>query len=292
VNGERFVVAAPGELLAVIAAQLPGWGRNTLRERLRGGCVTVNGEVAVRGDRPVAPGDVVEVRARGAGAPARAARDALPVLFEDGELCAIDKPAGLLAVGTDDGGGAAGGRGERTALALLRAQLGAGTGELWPLHRLDRETSGVMLFARTRGARAAVQARWRDVEKIYAAVVEGSPSPADGTIDAPLWEDGGLRVHAGAHRDARPAVTHYRTVARGVRRTLLEVRLDTGRKHQIRVHLAARGCPVVGDDRYGSRDQRLCLHAQRLELAHPRDGHALVLEAPVPAAFARALATG
>ncbi len=280
-SGERFVAGAAGELLRVLAAALPGWRRNTLRERLRGGCVGVNGEVAVRADTAVRAGDVVEVRERpDRESPPRAG--ALPVLFADGDLCAIDKPAGLLSVATDGGGAA-------TALALLRAQLGSTRGELWPLHRLDRETSGVLLFARTRDARERVQAAWREVRKVYAAVVEGRPEPPDGAVDVPLWEDGGLRVRAGAHRDARPARTHYRTVARSVQRTLLEVTLDTGRKHQIRVHLASLGHPVVGDARYGTPGPRLCLHACRLAFAHPRDGRPVVLESALPPEVRREL---
>jgi 23S rRNA pseudouridine1911/1915/1917 synthase len=278
---DRFVVAAPGPLFEHLVAQLPTWSRNTLRQRLRLGCIDVNDVPTDRHDQPLQPGDVVTIRGKDEGR--AAAKAALPVLHLDDDLCAIDKPAGLLAVSTDA-------EHERTALALLRAQLSRGRpADLWPVHRLDRETSGVLLFARTRAARDAVQAAWADASKVYAAVVEGRPSPADGTIDRPLWEDAGLRVRVGDHADARPARTRYRTVASGPTRTQLEVELDTGRKHQIRAHLAWLGCPVVGDERYGVRAARLCLHAHRLELPHPRDGRRLLLAAPVPAAFAAAL---
>jgi 23S rRNA pseudouridine1911/1915/1917 synthase len=229
----------------------------------------------------VRAGDVVEIR--GANDGRAAARGSLAVLFVDDELCAIEKPAGLLSVAGDDGSG-------RTAHALLRAQLGRGRDvDLWPVHRLDRETSGVLLFARTLAARDAVQANWSASTKVYAAVVEGHPEPPAGTIEQPLWEDGNLRVRVGAHEGARPARTHYRTAERAEARAQLEVELDTGRKHQIRAHLSWLGHPIVGDDRYGERGPRLCLHAERLELPHPSDGRRLVIASMVPRAFAASL---
>lgn len=281
---DRVVVAAAGPLFTVLAAQLPHWGRNTLRQRLQLGCIEVNGVPATRHDQPVAAGDVVAIVGKQDGRAAVAAVTTLPVLFVDDELCAIDKPVGLLSVSSDD-------ERDRTALALLRTQLGRGRPvDLWPLHRLDRETSGVLLFARTAAARAAVQARWDEAQKVYAAVVVGHPAPPEGVIDRPLWEDANLRVHVGDHPEARPARTRYHTVARGPARARLAVELDTGRKHQIRAHLASRGHAIVGDERYGTRDQRLFLHAERLVLPHPFAARTLELHAPVPRGFDAALA--
>lgn len=278
---DRFVATAAGPLFAQLVLHLPTWRRNTLRERLRRGCVVVDGAPVRAAGHPVAAGAVVEVRP---AAPAMAVPPggALPLLFADDDLAAIDKPAGLLAVASDD-------ERERTALARLRAQLG---GELWPAHRLDRETSGVLLFARTRAARDAVQAAWARATKTYVAVVEGRPEPPDGVVDAPLWQDTNLRVRVGAHPDARPARTRYRTRRVAGDRAELEVGLETGRKHQIRVHLAWLGHPVVGDDRYGTAGPRLGLHAHLLSLPHPRDGRRLELVAPVPAALRLLLPDG
>ncbi len=279
---DRFVAAAAGPLFDQLVAHFPSWSRNTLRQRLRMGCIDVNGAPCERHDHALAGGDVVTIRGKDEGR-AVAARATLVVLHQDDELLAIDKPAGLLSVSTDD-------EHERTALALLREQLGRGRPvDLWPAHRLDRETSGVLLFARTRAARDAVQAAWGEAEKVYAAVVEGHPEPPAGVIEQPLWEDRSLRVHVGAHAEARPARSRYLTVARGRARSLLDVALDTGRKHQIRAHLAWLGHPVVGDDRYGTRGPRLFLHARRLVVPRPSGGPPLVLEAPVPPAFAAAL---
>jgi 23S rRNA pseudouridine1911/1915/1917 synthase len=239
----------------------------------------VNGTVAARHDHPLAPGDTVEIRAKGEAAAGRGnPAVALPVLHLDADLLAIDKPSGLLSVASDD-------ESERTALAQARGLLPPAQSDLWPAHRIDRETSGVLLFARSRAVRDAVQAAWPSVQKVYATIVEGHPEPPAGTIDQPLWEDGNLRVRIGDHPDARPAVTHYTTVQRGRERTRLDIAIDTGRKHQIRAHLAWLGHPVVGDERYGTRAGRLCLHAHRLVLPHPRDGRELALVAPVPRAI-------
>jgi 23S rRNA pseudouridine1911/1915/1917 synthase len=285
---DHFVAARAGAVFDLLTAHFAAWSRNTLRERLRRGCIEVDGAIVQRADHAVAAGAAVTVRALGEAAappPRRGPGPSLPVLHLDADLLAIDKPAGLLSVSTDD-------ENRRTALALARGLLPGGHGELWPAHRLDRETSGVLLLARSRDVRDRVQAAWERTRKVYVAITAGVPTPADGTIDLPLWEDHNLRVRTGAHPEARPARTHYRTVRTVADRALLEVELDTGRKHQIRVHLQSRGWPVLGDDRYGAADERLFLHAARLELPHPRDGRPLVLTAPVPSAFAKALAAG
>lgn len=277
---DRFTATEPGALFDQLVQRFPGWSRNTLRQRLRLGCIDVNGAAAARHDQPLAAGDVIEVHGTASARSTRRRGPDLPVLFADDDLLAIDKPEGLLSVSTDD-------ERARTALAVLREQSG---GDLWPVHRLDRETSGVLLFARSRATCDRVRAAWSEVQKVYRAVVEGRPDPPVGSIDLPLWEDRNLRVRAGEHADARPARTRYATVVSGGGRSLLEVELDTGRKHQIRVHLATIGHPVVGDERYGTRAERLFLHASRLSLPHPRDGRRLLLEAVAPGEFTAALA--
>lgn len=278
---ERFVAADGGPLFAVLTSQLAGWGRNTLRERVQAGCVSVAGVVATRTDHPVVAGAEVIVHDRSAVAPMapRGKRaSTLPVLYLDDDLLAIDKPAGLLSVSTDD-------ERDRTALAQARTLLPVGQSDLWPCHRLDRETSGVLLFARTREAKDAVQAAWSQASKVYVAIVDGQPEGSAGTVEQPLWEDKNLRVRVGEHEGSKDAITRWRLIARGRTRCWLEVELETGRKHQIRAHFAWLGHPVAGDDRYGTRGPRLCLHAARLELPHPRTGEPLRIEAPVPKAL-------
>jgi len=274
---DRFVVATPGPLLQQLGEHFADWARNTLRQRLRLGCVLVNGRTAVKHDHLLVPGDQVEVVAKQLGQAARAAVPGLVVVHDVGELIAIDKPVGLLSVPADDPSA-------RTALQLLRSALPPGA-SLWPVHRLDRETSGVLLFARSAAVCEQVRAAWSEVEKTYLAIVEGRVETAAGLIDAPLWEDANLRVHVGKHADSKPARTRYRVLRRSKQRTLLEVQLETGRKHQIRAHLAHLGHPVVGDDRYGQRDARLGLHSLRLRLPDPAGGATLEFVAEPPRAL-------
>lgn len=282
---ERFTVSAEMTLLPFLETKLKGWSRSKVKARLKSGEVAVNDEAVTWHAHPLAPGDVVTI---GAPRASKASDDrgpggGLKVLFRDDALVAVDKPAGLLSVSSDK-------ESERTALALVRKWLGRGE-RLWPVNRLDRETSGVLLFARSREAREAVQARWsEDTSKVYRAVVEGSPADDEGVIDQPLYEDKALNVHVGDGPDSKRARTRYRVLKRGKGRSLLEVELDTGRKHQIRAHLAWLGHPVLGDPRYGNvKAPRLGLHAMRLELTHPTTGERLVLEAEVPTAFSRLL---
>ena len=277
---DRWVVAAKGPLLGGLAAHFTTWSRNTLKQRLALGCVQVNGTTVRRHDHALQAGDTVEILGQAFGEVARDAAPALTTLFADDDLVAIDKPAGLLSVAADDAP-------RPNALGIVRASLSrpGQPASLWPVHRIDRETSGVLLFARSHATCELVQRSWGDVDKTYLAIVEGHPRRPAGVIDVPLREDRNLRVRVGEHEDARPARTRYATLRAGRSRTLLEVGLETGRKHQIRVHLAHLGHPIVGDDRYGARDVRLGLHSLRLALRHPRDGRALVLEAPPPAEF-------
>jgi len=277
---ERLRVDRPGPLLEQLAEHLPGWHKRTLRQRLKLGCVRVNGAVVTRANRALDAGDEVEVLDEAAAPPPSRVAGGVELLFVDDELVAIDKPVGLLSVASERERG-------RTALALVGAALGRpGQPErLWPVHRLDRETSGVLLLARSREACEGARAEWERARKTYLAVVEGAPAEDSGVVDAPLWEDRQLFVRVGQGPDAREARTRWRVLERRRGASLLEVELDTGRRHQIRAHLAHLGHPVVGDPRYGARAARMGLHALRLVVPHPRDGRELALEAPAPAAL-------
>jgi len=277
---ERLEVDAPTSLLVFLKGRLDGWRVKTLRDRLRQGCVLVNGERVTRNDHPLQAGDRVEVGLREERPPRTNSRSVFNTLHADRDLIAIDKPPGLLSVSTDR-------QNIRTALALLRTSLSppGRPVRLWPVHRLDRETSGVLLFARSREMRDALQATWTETQKVYLAIVEGHPKPAQGVIDQPLWEDSSLNVRVGRRPESKDARTRYRTREHGRRRALLEVELLTGRRHQIRAHLIWLGHPVVGDRRYGTAGPRMGLHALQLHITHPRDGERLVFEAKPPKAF-------
>ncbi len=279
-----FAVLQASTLVELLTARLPSMKRGTLKDRLRDGCVLVNGAVVRRATTPVAPGDTVELRREGQRAPQTGR---VPILHVDRELVVVDKPSGLLSVGA--------GRGDdKTVLALVGAQLKGGE-RLFPCHRLDQGTSGVLLLPRTPEVQHFFFEHWGETQKTYVALVEGRMQDEAGTVRAALYEDPrSLAVSVRDGPDARDAVTHFRVLARRARCTLVEIDLETGRKHQIRVHLRHLGHPVLGDDRYGdgALAPRLCLHARELTFPHPRTGERLTFSAPVPSLFAELLSRG
>jgi 23S rRNA pseudouridine1911/1915/1917 synthase len=207
----------------------------------------------------------------------------VPILHRDDRLVVVDKPAGILVVP------APGRRGE-TLVDRLTRQLGH---RVFAVHRLDEDTTGAMVFALDDEARAALEELFRRhaVTRDYLALASAAPSPPSGRIESQLAEgdDGVVRV---VTRGGQRAVTHYETIARRGRCTLVRCRLETGKRNQIRAHLAALGCPIAGDRKYGFRARaderfpRVMLHSWRLRLPHPlRDGE-VVVEAPPEALLA------
>ena len=206
----------------------------------------------------------------------------LEILFEDESLLAVNKPAGLVvhpAYKNVDG----------TLLDQLRDRDPQAT--LSVVGRLDKLTSGIVVLAKTAAVHAALQRSWRNAEKNYLAIVQGRVEPASGSIDLPLGTDPSDRRRRMVRPDGAPSVTLFERVDYDVSsdRSLVRCRLMTGRRHQIRVHLAARGWPVVGDVRYGTAlpgFPRHALHAWRLRFVHPRTGGLVTFDAPLPAAMA------
>jgi tRNA pseudouridine32 synthase/23S rRNA pseudouridine746 synthase/23S rRNA pseudouridine1911/1915/1917 synthase len=209
----------------------------------------------------------------------------LEILYEDRDILVADKPAGLLTVSTDA---------ERTRTAYfaltdyVRKGAARSRNRIFIVHRLDRDTSGVLVFAKNEEAKFSLQRRWDETAKRYLAVVHGRCERRSETITTYLAENAALRVYSTADpRKGRLAHTRY-TVLKATRDlALLDVELLTGRKHQIRVHLADRGHPVVGDKRYGAGGgyRRLALHAHSLAFPHPVTGQAVEFTAPPPAYF-------
>lgn len=276
---EKLQVKEPAKLLVFLAERLPGWARSKIKQRLQGGCVSVNGTVITQHDFALNVGDLVEVGA--AAKTTNSTPSQLEILYSDRDIIAINKPAGLLSVGTTK-------ETQQHALAILRNQLSRRSQavKLWPVNRIDRDTSGVLLFATSREMREAVMAKWDKAEKTYLAIVEGCPNPAEGTIDQPLRaDDEEYRMHVGAHPDAKPAITHFTTERTNGTRTLLRVQIDTGRQHQIRAHLSWLGYPIVGDQRYGTAGVRMGLHSLSLKIINPKNGKELSFETPAPADF-------
>ncbi len=276
---DRFIANEKTSLLLFLSTQLKGWSRSKIKQRLKTGCVFVDGQSVTQHNHTLNVGSQVEVRASAKNIPR--GTDRLDVLYSDRDLIVIDKPAGLLSVASAN-------ENKMHAHAMLRNQLSRPRQpvKLWPVHRLDRDTSGVLLFATSREMREAVNETWSSAEKTYLAIVEGCPNPDQGTIDQPLWMDPEkYHMNVGAHPEARHAISHFKTLKTINNRSLLEVQLETGRQHQIRAHLSWLGHPVIGDPRYGSDGPRLGLHALRLSIRRPGTGKRLTFETPPPDEF-------
>jgi 23S rRNA pseudouridine1911/1915/1917 synthase len=212
--------------------------------------------------------------------------DKLEVVAEDDSVIVINKPAGLLSMATAT-------EKARTAYAILRAYLNnkKRPEKLFIVHRLDREASGLVVFAKTVESKERLQDQFKDhsAGRRYVAVVEGRVKEDAFTVRTYLAENAAYRVYSTTNtRHGKLAVTHVKVFRRSSKTTLVEVRLETGRKHQIRVHLAERGHPIVGDKDYGSRlnpIRRLALHGVQLEFRHPVSGEQKTFRSAYPKEF-------
>jgi 23S rRNA pseudouridine1911/1915/1917 synthase len=278
-----ITLAPPTRLRDALRGLYPASSGRTLKQWLAGGRVRVNGRIISRGDALIASGDRVELTP----SPPPALPAPLRLVHEDAELIVVDKPPGLLTIATER-------ERERTLYRLLAdyVDAGAAQGRLFIVHRLDRETSGLLCFAKSLAAKRALQAQFeaRSVERVYVAVVEGLVAGDAGALRGRLVEGRDRRVRpAPDARSGVTAITRYRVLERRRDTTLLELSLVTGRRGQIRAQLAASGHPVLGDVAYGSRRnplRRVCLHATRLSLVHP-SGHPVRFESAPPPGFRR-----
>jgi len=271
--------------------RLPQFSRSRLQEWIRAGRVRVNGS-AQKPSYPLHGGELIGVEP--APLPSlRAVPEDIPlrILYEDPEVLAVDKPAGMVVH-------AGAGRHSGTLVNALLHHFGSlsrAGGEERPgiVHRLDRNTSGVILAARTDAAHRSLARQFaeRQVEKVYLALVHGKVREDRGTIERPIARDPVRRVRmTTSARAGRAAMTEYRVLRRFRAFTLVELRIRTGRTHQIRVHMASRGHPVAGDTVYGAPGQvpgrsplgRHFLHAHRIAFQHPSSGERVVVESPLP----------
>ncbi|MFP6881346.1 MAG: RluA family pseudouridine synthase [Roseibacillus sp.] len=212
----------------------------------------------------------------------------LEILHEDRDIIVVNKAAGLLTIGTGRDGG-------RTAHATLDDYVRKGNPKsrerIFVVHRLDRDTSGALVFARSEESKRTLQDNWGDAEKTYLAFVEGHPDPPEDTISSHLIESEARRVYSSKDPSAgKLSHTKYKVLKTVGDRSLLEVHLLTGRKNQIRVHLADKGWPIVGDAKYGRKihhNKRLALHSHTLSFDHPYSGQREAFTAPIPDTFHR-----
>lgn len=216
----------------------------------------------------------------------------MTILHEDKEILVVVKPAGLLTIGTERDK-------TRTAHYLLNDYVRKGDpksrNRVYVVHRLDQDTSGILLFARSEAAKIFLQEHWESTDKYYLAIVHGRLTPQEGTISSCLTENAAQRVYSTPDAaKGKFSSTEYKVLQESRKGfSLVEIHLLTGRKHQIRVHFAEKGHPVVGDKKYGNHDpvaNRLALHARTLSFTHPFNGRRLTFDTGMPEDFARLLA--
>jgi len=282
-----FPVREPGELLAFLLASPTGQSRNAVKSMLARGQASVNGTVRTAYNFPLKAGDTVTLSYEKVAEPPPLV--GLSIRYEDEDLLVVEKDAGLLSIASPHD--TAGLTAYRQLMEhVRRAHPG---NRVFVVHRLDRDTSGVMMFAKSERVQQKLQNDWQEAvrERVYIALVEGHVREPEGTISSWLKETKTLKMYSSSRPgDGRHAVTHYKRLQFGGGYSLLEVRLETGRKNQIRVHLHDIGHPIVGDKKYGARSRaigRLGLHAAVLAFIHPTTGKLLRFESRVPAAFLR-----
>ena len=286
-SSRMLLVKGRGPLLAFLQAQYPETKRTALKQLLRHRAVFVNGNPVTRHDHMLETKDRVVIE-RGAPTPVRKSTVVMPeIVFEDRHIIVINKPEGLLTIATDK-------ETHRTAYRQVMAYVQEDRphrGErIFIVHRLDRDTSGLLVFARTEESKRTMQENWELAEKKYYAVVEGVPREAEGTIRSHLREHPkSLRMHSAPPSDeSKLAITRYRTLRSSRHFALLEVKLETGRKNQIRAHLSEQKTPIVGDKKYDARSnpmKRVGLHAFYLAFVHPVSGKRLVFRTETPIEF-------
>lgn len=270
------------------AKQMSGKSKTAQRQLLSKGAISVDGKVLKRLDDLILAGSYVTVAPR--PEPQFVMPDGLRIMYEDDWLIVVYKEAGLLTIATNN-------EKEKTAYAYLSAYLKFynRNDKIFIVHRIDRWTSGVLIFAKNETAQTILRHNWDDMvlSRRYVAVVEGRMEYTEGTISTWLEEDP-VTTYVRVTRPGigKKAVTHYRLLDEVPGYSLLELQLETGRKNQIRVHMNYIGHPVVGDKKYGAHLDpigRLCLHAQQIEFEHPMTGRILNFESRIPANFLQIL---
>ncbi len=279
-----FIVKGNTQLLKFLLEQLKGKSRTTVKAFLAHRQVSVDNHVITQFDYSLFPGQKVTITLD--RIPEEIKYKGLRILFEDPYLIVIEKEAGMLSIATAK---------EKllTTYSILSGHVKREnpSNRIFVVHRLDRDTSGIMVFAKSEEVQSAMQRAWQEavIERTYVAVVEGIVENDQGTIRSFLKENKALVMYSTkVPGEGDEAITHYKVLRRGEAITLVEVKLDTGRKNQIRVHMKDLGHPIVGDKKYGAKTNligRTCLHARVLAFIHPVNGNEVRYETPVPGRF-------
>ena len=284
----RSIVKQSTTLAGQLLLLYPASPKNYIKKLLEHDRVKVNGMMARVGKTPLHPGDRVDVNRK---AFAKRLHEDIDILHEDLHLLVIHKKENLLTIATER-------EREKTAYAYLYGYVKRQKPEnkIFIVHRLDQKASGILVFARSEEAKRKLQAQFREhkIDRQYLAIVEGRMKEEQGTVQNYLAENRAYKVYVTeTPESSKLAISHYRVRQRSSKYTWLEVTTRTGRKHQIRVHLAGLGHPIIGDKDYGSVKNplnRLGLHANRLGFVHPATGKKLSFEVDAPPAFRKMFA--
>lgn len=279
-----YPVTEPAELLPFLIAHITNRGRNSIKSLLSRGQISVNGKAVTQHNYQLHPGQTVALDMEKIVQVEELI--GLQIVHEDDDIIVIQKDAGLLSIATSE-------ENELTAYRQLmdHVRLSNPKNRIFVVHRLDRDTSGIMMFAKSERIQQALQNTWKDTvkERSYVALVEGSVRKPEGTVSSWLKETSTLKMYSSPHEgDGLHAVTHYKLIQSNRHFSLLEVQLETGRKNQIRVHMADIGHPIAGDKKYGAETKtvgRLGLHARVLSFIHPSSGELLTFESAIPKTF-------
>ncbi len=271
----RFVIQQPAELMLFLIEKFPGKNRDNIKSLMKSKMILVNGITQTHFKFPLKQGDILTT---GKKEIQEKIVPGMKIVFEDEDILVVNKPAGLLTISTAK-------EKSKTLYHALSTHVKKENPDLkiFVVHRLDRETSGLLVFAKNEQAKYKLQKNWNEnvIERTYIALVEGYVKETEKKIISYLKESKALKVHSSQNPTyGQEAITNYKLIETRKNSSLLEVNLETGRKNQIRVHMEEIGHPIVGDKKYGAKTvmpskldgNRIGLHAQTLSFVHPKTG--------------------
>lgn len=278
-----YYVEAPGKLLEFLFGANKAQSKTTVRSYLKNNQISINGIPTTQFDKNVNEGDTISINLGIAKNTFK--HSMLEIVFEDDYLLVVNKKNGLLTMGTDR-------ERKRTAYYILGEYLKAqdSLNRIFIVHRLDRETSGLVIFAKSMEIQHIMQQNWSDIvlERKYAAVVSGCPDPKQGEVRSYLKENKAFVMYSTNDPSGDLAITRYNVLKSSRSKALMELELETGRKNQIRVHMKDLGCPIVGDRKYGGEAaemNRVALHASKIRFIHPVTEKEMNFDTGIPGRF-------